>query len=154
MQVHLVVQLFIDRPIENCEGLRIICGKGNATGSYITSLFLEFEDRSENDDNNNHNDESRQPEPMSVKMVIPTLPHQFQASRPRHHLRGHKIPTWQQKSPSMVSDLITVVGDMAATIKYPTHFTKILYEKVMDAEGLWRICSLMYLIIYSCVKVK
>ena len=35
----------------------------------------------------------------------------------------------------MMSDLITVVGEMVAAIKNPTHFTETLYEKVMKVGG-------------------
>ena len=55
------MRLHINRPIENYDGLRTICEEDNATGSYATSLFSEFGDRSDNDENNNDNGQSAQP---------------------------------------------------------------------------------------------
>ena len=35
----------------------------------------------------------------------------------------------------MMTDLKSVVGEMASTIRNPTHWTKILYSKVVEVEG-------------------
>lgn len=37
----------------------------------------------------------------------------------------------------MMSDFLVIMGEMADTIKNPTHQTKILYTKVMKVEGFY-----------------
>lgn len=46
---------FINKPIENYEGLSVICGEDNATGSYAASLYSEFGDNPEIEESNNDN---------------------------------------------------------------------------------------------------
>ncbi|XP_039126549.1 uncharacterized protein LOC120262487 [Dioscorea cayenensis subsp. rotundata] len=53
IEAHPAARLFINKPIENYEVLKIICGEDSATGSYVTSLFSEFGERSKNEVNNN-----------------------------------------------------------------------------------------------------
>ncbi|XP_039133563.1 uncharacterized protein LOC120270578 isoform X2 [Dioscorea cayenensis subsp. rotundata] len=57
-EAHPGAKPFINKPIENYEGLRIICGEDSATGSYAASLFLDFADKSENEGTDNDNGES------------------------------------------------------------------------------------------------
>lgn len=58
---------FINKPIENYEGLRIICGENNAMGLYATSLFSYFKDRFENKEFNSNIIELFQEEHASDK---------------------------------------------------------------------------------------
>ena len=53
---------FINKPIKNYEGLRKICKKEDGMGSYATSLFSNFGDKFDNEENNNDNVESVQAE--------------------------------------------------------------------------------------------
>lgn len=57
---HIRHILFINRQIENYEGLKIIYGKDIVVGSYTSASFLEFRDIHENNNNNNNNGELAQ----------------------------------------------------------------------------------------------
>lgn len=51
----------INKPIENYEGLRIICGEDNATGSYAMSLYIDFAKNPISEDASNDNDNFESP---------------------------------------------------------------------------------------------
>lgn len=65
MQTHLVSKPFINKPIENYKGLKIINADDNAIGSYATSLYSDFGEKYGNEDNENENNESPNEQPNS-----------------------------------------------------------------------------------------
>lgn len=58
MQAHPAAKPFINKPIENYEGLKIICGDDNAKGLYATSLYSDLGDKYGFEDNEIENNES------------------------------------------------------------------------------------------------
>ena len=48
--------------------------------------------------------------------------------RSNHSSKGHT-------NVSCLSDLISVVSEMATAIKYPVHWMEILYERAMEVDG-------------------
>ncbi|XP_039138787.1 uncharacterized protein At2g29880-like [Dioscorea cayenensis subsp. rotundata] len=135
IEAHPAAKAFINKPIDHYEALRIICGDDNATGAYATSLYANFSDKSEAEGNNMENfDEGPVELPSDddadVNSAPPIVgsPATSSAQRSQHSSRG-------SKNPSMMGDLIIVVGEMAAAIKNPTHWTEPLYAKVMEIDG-------------------
>jgi len=140
MQAHPAAKPFINKPIENYEGLKIICGDDNATGSYATSLYSDFGDKFGSDDNDNENNESPTEQQISESdgdgQSVPRVP-----NSPRVPTSPATSSTFRAqrakgaKNNSMMSDLVYVVGEMAAAIKCPTHWSETLYGKVMEIQG-------------------
>ncbi|KAH7671934.1 hypothetical protein IHE45_09G020800 [Dioscorea alata] len=134
MQADPAAKPFINKPIENYEELKIICGDDNATGSYAASLYSDFGDKYGSDDNENDNSESPNEQPISEGEgdgnsaprvpASPATSSTFRAQRSKG-----------TKNNSMMSDLVYIVGEMAAAIKCPTHWSETLYAKVMEIEG-------------------
>lgn len=135
LQAHPAARAFINKPIENYENLRIICGDDYATGYYATSMFSEFEVPSEHEDDNPDNGDSPpmdhgSDEDCDVHSAPPIVNSPATSSTPRSQ-RSNRGP----KNNSMMGDLLVVVGEMADAIKNPTHWTETLYTKVMEVEG-------------------
>lgn len=65
--------------------------------------------------------------PNSVPPVASSLAFSSTQKLPR--------PTKATRNTSMMSDLIIVVGEMAVAIRNLTHWSEILYSKVMEVEG-------------------
>ncbi|XP_039143525.1 uncharacterized protein LOC120280675 isoform X1 [Dioscorea cayenensis subsp. rotundata] len=153
-EAHPGAKPFINKPIENYEGLRIIFGEDSATGSYAASLFSDFADKSENEGTDNDNGE---PDPIDIASdeegnngnSTPVGSNPAPSSRVRSQ-RNSKGP----KSPSMMGDVLKVVDKMANAIQNPTHWTEILYERVMGVEGSPSMSLLRYLIIFSLGKLN
>ncbi|XP_039134205.1 uncharacterized protein LOC120271588 [Dioscorea cayenensis subsp. rotundata] len=134
-EAHPAARAFINKPIENYENLRIICGDDYATGYYATSMFSEFEVPSEHEDDNPDNGDSppmdhASDEDCDVYSTPPVVNSPATSSTPRSQ-RSNRGP----KNNSMMGDLLVVVGEMADAIKNPTHRIETLYTKVMEVEG-------------------
>ncbi|KAH7686092.1 hypothetical protein IHE45_04G081400 [Dioscorea alata] len=137
MQAHPAAKPFINKPIENYEGLKIICGDDTATGSYATSLYSDFGEKYGSEDNENDNESpNEQPneQPNSEGdgdgNSVPHVPSSPATSSTFRAQRAKGA-----KNNSMMSELVNVVGEMAAAIKCPTHWSETLYAKVMELEG-------------------
>ncbi|KAH7685718.1 hypothetical protein IHE45_04G058800 [Dioscorea alata] len=109
----------------------MICGEDNALGSYTTCIFSYFGDKLENEENNNDNIQLVQVEPVSDKdgdanstPLVASSPATSLTQWTQHTSKG-------TKNPSMLSDPLVVVDEMASTIKNLTHWTKTLYERVI-----------------------
>ncbi|KAH7679087.1 hypothetical protein IHE45_06G036000 [Dioscorea alata] len=134
MQAHPAAKPFINKLIENYEGLKIICGDDNATGSYATSLYYDFGEKFGSEDNENDINESPNEQPNSegdgdgnFAPPVPSSPATSSTFRAQRAKGG--------KNNSMMAELVNVVGEMAAAIKCPTHWSETLYAKVMELEG-------------------
>lgn len=126
---------FINKPIENYEGLRIICGENNAMGLYATSLFSYFRDRFENKEFNSNIIELFQEEHASDKDGVANSTPPI-ASSPATSLRQRSQCTSKGgKSPSMMNDLLIVVCEMGFTIMNLTHWMETLFTKVIEVKG-------------------
>lgn len=113
----------------------IICGENNATGSYMTSLFLDFGDRYKNEDNKNYKVDSTpikhaSDEDDNINSALPV------GSSPTTSLilRLHGTSTGP-RSRLMMSNLITIMGKMASNINSPTHWIETLYAIIIEVEG-------------------
>ncbi|KAH7687471.1 hypothetical protein IHE45_04G167500 [Dioscorea alata] len=131
MQAHPAAKPFINKPIENYEGLKIICGDDTATGSYATSLYSDFGEKYGSEDNENDNESpNEQPneQPNSEGdgdgNSVPHVPSSPATSSTFRAQRAKGA-----KNNSMMSELVNVVGEMAAAIKCPTHWSETLYAK-------------------------
>ncbi|KAH7672066.1 hypothetical protein IHE45_09G029000 [Dioscorea alata] len=134
MQAHPAAKPFINKLTENYEGLQIICGDDSATGSYATSLYSDLGDKYGSEDNDNDNNESPIDQHNSEgdgdgnsAPQVPSSPATSSTVRAKRAKGG--------KNNSMMAELVHVVGEMAATIKCPTHWAETLYAKVMELEG-------------------
>ncbi|XP_039140442.1 uncharacterized protein At2g29880-like [Dioscorea cayenensis subsp. rotundata] len=139
IEAHPAAKAFINKPIEHYESLRVICGEDNATGVYATSVFADLGENSEHEGNNNNNfdeepieqpsddDADANSAPPAVSSPV-SIPATSSTPRSQRSSRG-------SKNPSMMGDLIVVVGEMASAIKNPTHWTESLYAKVMEVDG-------------------
>ncbi|KAM0942947.1 hypothetical protein DsansV1_C13g0117101 [Dioscorea sansibarensis] len=137
IKAHSAASLFINKPIENYEGLKIIRGEDSARGSYMTSLFYEFKEKSKNEDNNNNeNVESTQVVNVSDTMVTSILPLQLLVARRRHQGRGPNGQAKRLKNLSMMGDLITIVGEMTAAIKKPNTLDEDLVSQGDGSGGI------------------
>jgi len=117
--------------------LRVICGEDSATGAYATSVFADLGDNSEHEGNNMENFDDGPVEQQSDDDAdANSAPHVVSSpatsTAPRSALQRSSRGS---KNPSMMGDLIVVVGEMAAAIKNPTHWTETLYAKVMEVPG-------------------
>ncbi|KAH7663734.1 Myb/SANT-like domain-containing protein, partial [Dioscorea alata] len=136
VEAHPAAKAFINKPIKHYEALRVICGDDNATGVYATSVFADLEDNnSDNEGNNMHNFDEvpiQQPsdDDADANSAPPILSSPASSSTPRSQRSSRG-----SKNPSMMGDLIVVVGEMASAIKNPTHWTESLYAKVMEVDG-------------------
>ncbi|KAH7683610.1 hypothetical protein IHE45_05G194500 [Dioscorea alata] len=136
VEAHPAAKAFINKPIEQYEGLRIICGDDNATGAYATFVFADLGGNgSENEGNNMHDfDEVPVQQPSDddadANSAPPVVSSPVSSSTPRSQRSSRG-----SKNPSMMGDLIVVVGEMASAIKNPTHWTESLYAKVMEVDG-------------------
>ncbi|KAH7679037.1 hypothetical protein IHE45_06G033000 [Dioscorea alata] len=123
-EAHPAAKPFINKPIDNYEGLKIICGDDSAIGSYATSLYADLGDKYGSDDNDNDNNESPIDQPNSEGdgdgNSAPQVPSSSATSRENN---------------SMMAELVHVVGEMVAAIKCPTHWSETLYAKVMELDG-------------------
>ena len=88
---NLAMRLFVNKPTENYEGLRVICSEDNATDSYATYLFLNFRDRYGNVDNNNDNEELAPVEDVSDEDGDANSAPSNASSPPHHQPRGPKV---------------------------------------------------------------
>ncbi|XP_039134234.1 uncharacterized protein LOC120271626 [Dioscorea cayenensis subsp. rotundata] len=134
-EAHPAAKAFINKPIENYEGLRIICGEDSATGSYATSLYSDFGEKTIGDKNNeNENSDSPVDQPNSdddgAGNSAPPI-----ARSPATSSSMRSQRTKGSKDIPMMADLVTVVGEMAAAIRNPTHWSETLYSRVMEVEG-------------------
>ncbi|KAH7679248.1 Myb/SANT-like domain-containing protein [Dioscorea alata] len=133
VEAHPTAKPYINKPIEHYEALRVICGDDNATGAYATSVFAELGDNnSENEGNNmnNFNDspvEQPSDDDADANSAPPVMSSPATSSAPRSQRSSRG-----SKNPSMMGDLIVVIGEMASAIKNPTHWIEILYAKVME----------------------
>ncbi|XP_039141264.1 uncharacterized protein LOC120278583 [Dioscorea cayenensis subsp. rotundata] len=132
---HPAAKAFINKPIEHYEAFRVICGEDNAIGMYAMSVFADLGDNSEHEGNNNNNfDEELVEQPSdddadaNFAPPVVSIPATSSTPRSQRSRRG-------SKNPSMMGDLIVVVGEMASTIKNPTHWIESLYAKVMEVDG-------------------
>ncbi|KAH7685606.1 Myb/SANT-like domain-containing protein, partial [Dioscorea alata] len=137
IEAHPAAKQFINKPIEHYEALRVICGEDSATGAYATSVFTEFGDNSEHEGNNMDNFEEGPIEHPSdddadANSAPPVVSSPATSATPRSMSRRSSKGS---KNPSMMGDLIVVVGEMATAIKNPTHWTESLYAKVMEVDG-------------------
>ncbi|KAH7663054.1 Myb/SANT-like domain-containing protein, partial [Dioscorea alata] len=133
-EAHPAAKPFINKPIENYEGLKIICGDDNATGSYATSLYSDLGEKYGFEDNENDNNDSPTKQQHSEgdgegnsAPHVPSSPVTSSTFRAQRAKRGNNN--------SIMAELVTVVGEMAAVIKCPTPWAEILYGKVMELEG-------------------
>ncbi|XP_039130813.1 uncharacterized protein LOC120267181 [Dioscorea cayenensis subsp. rotundata] len=134
-EAHPAAKAFINKPIENYEGLRIICGEDSATGSHATSLYSDFGEKTIGDKNNeNENSDSPVDQPNSdddgAGNSAPPI-----ARSPATSSTMRSQRTKGSKDIPMMADLVTVVGEMAAAIRNPTHWSETLYSRVMEVEG-------------------
>ncbi|XP_039138769.1 uncharacterized protein LOC120276102 [Dioscorea cayenensis subsp. rotundata] len=134
-EAHPAAKAFINKPIENYEGLWIICGEDSATGSYATSLYSDFGEKTIGDENNeNENSDSPVDQPNSdddgTGNSAPPI-----ARSPATSSSMRSQRTKGSKDIPMMVDLVTVVGEMAAAIRNPTHWSETLYSRVMEVEG-------------------
>ncbi|XP_039115840.1 uncharacterized protein LOC120251371 [Dioscorea cayenensis subsp. rotundata] len=121
IEAHLAAKAFINKPIVHYESLRAICGEYNATGEH------------ESNNNNNFDEEPiEQPsdDDANANSAPPAVSSPATSSTPRSQRSSRG-----SKNPSMMGDLIVVVGEMASAIKNPTHWTESLYAKVMEVDG-------------------
>ncbi|XP_039121005.1 uncharacterized protein LOC120257637 [Dioscorea cayenensis subsp. rotundata] len=135
-EAHSSAKQFINEPIEKYEALRIICGDDNATGSYAASLFSDFTDKTENEEGDNDNGELDSVDLASDKEgnngdSTPIGSSNLATSSTVRSQSNSKGP----RSPSMMSDLLTIVDKMANAIQNPTYWIEILYERFMGVEG-------------------
>ncbi|XP_039141232.1 uncharacterized protein LOC120278518 [Dioscorea cayenensis subsp. rotundata] len=137
VEAHPATKPVINKPIEHYEELRLICGEDNATGSYATSMFDDFGDKSDHGGNNMDNfDESPVDQPSDddadadANSAPPVVSSPATSSTPRSQRSSRG-----SKNPSMMGDLIIMVGEMASAIKNPTHWSETLYAKVMEVDG-------------------
>ncbi|KAH7679314.1 hypothetical protein IHE45_06G050400 [Dioscorea alata] len=134
MQAHPAAKPFINKPIEIYEGLKIICGDNNATGSYAMWLYSNFGDKYGSGDNENENNELPIKQPNSEGDGDGnSVPRVRSSPATSSTVRAQ----WAKgtKNNSMMAKLVNVVGEMAASIKCPTHWSETLYEKVMELKG-------------------
>lgn len=101
----------------------------------MTSLFLEFADRSESEDLNNDNIESapfdHASEEEGEENSTPPIASSSATSTTIRSQCNSKGPS----NPFIMSDLIVLVSEMADAIKNSTHWTETVYAKVMDVDG-------------------
>ncbi|XP_039134144.1 uncharacterized protein LOC120271521 [Dioscorea cayenensis subsp. rotundata] len=135
IEAHPIAKAFINKPIEHYETVRIICGDDNVTGAYAASLYAGFGDKSKYEGNIMENfDEGPVEQPSNddadVNSAPPVVgsPATSSAQRLQRSSKG-------SKNPSMMGDLIIVVGEMASAIKNPTDWTETLYAKVIEVDG-------------------
>ncbi|KAH7669179.1 Myb/SANT-like domain-containing protein, partial [Dioscorea alata] len=122
IEAHPAAKQFINKSIEHYEALRVICGEDSATGAYATFVFAEFGDNSEHEGNNMDNFEEGPIEHPSdddadANSAPPVVSSPATSATPRSMSRHSRV------------------GEMAAAIKNPTHWTKSLYAKVMEVDG-------------------
>ncbi|KAH7690398.1 Myb/SANT-like domain-containing protein [Dioscorea alata] len=110
---------FINKPIDNYEGLKIICGDDNATGSYATSLYSDSGEKYGSEDNENYNNESPTDQPNSEgdgdgnsAPHVPSSPASSSMFRVQWAKRGNNN-----------------------SMMCPTPWAEILYGKVKELEG-------------------
>ncbi|KAH7688926.1 Myb/SANT-like domain-containing protein, partial [Dioscorea alata] len=137
IEAHPAAKPFINKPIEHYEALRVICGEDSATGAYVTSVFAELGDNSEHEGNNMENFDDGPVEHPSdddadANSAPPVVSSPATSATPRSTSQRSSRGS---KNPSIMGDLIVVVGEMAAAIKNPTHWTESLYAKVMEVPG-------------------
>ncbi|KAH7681163.1 Myb/SANT-like domain-containing protein [Dioscorea alata] len=136
VEAHPTAKAFINKPIEHYKALRVICGDDNATGAYATSVFAELGDNNSENEGNNINNLNDSPveqpsdDDADANSAPPVMSSPATSSTPRSQRSSRA-----SKNPSMMGDLIVVVGEMASAIKNPTHWTESLYAKVMDVDG-------------------
>ncbi|XP_039119311.1 uncharacterized protein LOC120255571 [Dioscorea cayenensis subsp. rotundata] len=114
VEAHPAAKAFINKPIENYEALRIICGNNMEKFNEVT-----VEQPSDDDADAN-----------SARSIVGN-PATSSTPRSQRSSRG-------SKNPSIMGDLIVVVGEMASAIKNPTHLMETLYAKVMEADGFYK----------------
>ena len=99
----------------------------------MTSLFSDFEDISKNEENNIDNVDSIPIEHASDEEGDANSAPSVDGSHVTSSTLRSQRTIKGLRSPLMMSDLITVVGEMASAIKNSTHWTEIVYAKVMEA---------------------
>ncbi|KAJ0981825.1 hypothetical protein J5N97_010080 [Dioscorea zingiberensis] len=119
VEVHPSAKTFISKPLDNYKGLKIICGDDHATSSYAKSIFGNFGERVDLEDNMrgdatpvapnivrlNENNTEPLPSPSSSTSV-----------RPIHEKKRAK----EGRAP-VINHLIDVVEKVADAIKNRTH---------------------------------
>ncbi|KAJ0963508.1 hypothetical protein J5N97_028630 [Dioscorea zingiberensis] len=133
VEAHPAAKAFINRPLENYESLKIICGDDHATGSYAKSIFENFGERVDLEDN--MSGDATPVAPNTVRPnennteVLPSPPSSTSVRPVREKKRA------REKSAPVISHLIDVVEKVADAIKNPTHWSEVLYERVMELDG-------------------
>ncbi|KAJ0978680.1 hypothetical protein J5N97_014154 [Dioscorea zingiberensis] len=121
------------RPLENYESLKIICGDDHASGSYAKVNFENFGERVDLEDN--MSGDATPVAPNTVRPnennteVLPSPPSSTSVRPVREKKRA------REKSALVISHLIDVVEKVADAIKNPTHWSGVLYERVMELDG-------------------
>lgn len=126
------MKAFINKPIENYEGLRVVCDEVNATGSYAASVYSDFGERSENEEFNMDNIESV---PVNVSDEEPDMnstPAILNCPAMSSTIRSVRLA--RDENTRMV-DQISVMNRMLAALQNSTHWYEILYARVMEVDG-------------------
>ncbi|KAJ0963207.1 hypothetical protein J5N97_028329 [Dioscorea zingiberensis] len=125
---------FINMPLDNYEGLKIICGDDHATNSYAKSIFDHFGERVDLGDNicgeatpiAGNTDEPNE----NATQPLNTSPPSSTSVRFVHQKKRSR-----EANAPVIGHVIYVVDKVADAIKNPTHWSELLYERVMELDG-------------------
>ncbi|KAJ0965638.1 hypothetical protein J5N97_026776 [Dioscorea zingiberensis] len=132
----VVCKLYVEAHLPAKAFIKIICGDDHATGSYASSIFDNFGVSVDLEDHNDReaptaaanmvrpNDNTTQPLPSSISPPSSTSVRPARAKKRKRESNG-----------AAISNLIDVVDKVADAIKNPTHWSEILYERVMELDG-------------------
>ncbi|XP_039133280.1 uncharacterized protein LOC120270346 [Dioscorea cayenensis subsp. rotundata] len=136
-EAHPAAIPFINKPLSNYDGLCIICGDDNATGSYATSMFANIEERLEEEDMELEGEPNEIPvnnEDNSDQNISPPVHSSSLPSTPIRTQRGTRRGNAQVNGAS-IADLILAVDRMGAAMENPALMTSMIYNKVFEVEG-------------------
>ena len=100
----------------------------------MKSLFLDFGDRSKYESNTIDNIESSLTEHVNEKAGDTNFTTQVVNSPTTPSTLMSRCTRKRPRSPLMMCDLITVMGEMASIVKNPTYWTGTLYARVMIVD--------------------
>ncbi|KAJ0985961.1 hypothetical protein J5N97_004317 [Dioscorea zingiberensis] len=133
---HPAAKPYINKPIDNYEGLRIICGEDQATGSYATSIFSDFGPAGADDvDTDTAVPPAAEQSDDDVignfaPPAVDTPAGSTSVNRASLVARRARV-----QNDEVMVDLIKAVDHMADAIKNPSHWSELLYSRVMEVQG-------------------
>ncbi|KAJ0986175.1 hypothetical protein J5N97_004531 [Dioscorea zingiberensis] len=137
VDAHPTVEAFKNKPFDNYEDLKIIYGDDHATAAYAKSNFDNLWERVDLEDNINvDNDWEARPVAGNTNRPNENTTQPFSINIPSSTSVRlvHKKKRVRESNPSVIGQLVDVVEKVANVIKNPTHWSEILYERVMELD--------------------